>query len=84
MDVRCPKCGESWDHDELHHAAEITGETYAATAALFRRVGCEVFGTSHGEMLTERSAGAGLVYELLGDDMDGAAAMFEDMEAFGW
>lgn len=61
--------------------------TYAKVAADFRVRGCEALGTSHGEIDTEtdstfgltRSEAAATLYELLGDDMDGAAAELYDL-----
>ncbi len=97
MDVRCPKCNEPWDNDELHETiaedwyrahseADLpTGDAYrplyTAIVARFQQVGCEVFGTSHAD--TEANPGVALIYELLGDDMDGAASLIEDAEAGG-
>jgi hypothetical protein len=54
---------------------------YTAKAAEFRVIGCQVFETSHAE--TAASPGVGLIYELLGDDMDGAASLIEDAEVGG-
>ncbi len=103
MDIRCPKCGEPWDFDELHYLVEEQqhGATpwrdpdgtyhqdpydryFKPVMREFQRNGCEVFGTRHG---TEDEVGprglkasetAAALYELLGDDLDGAAAMLED------
>lgn len=41
MDIYCPKCGEPWDHDELHYVGETT---YAIASADFAARGCAVFG----------------------------------------
>lgn len=78
MDLLCPKCSEPWDNDTFHDVAEDTGSTYTKVAADFRRRGCEALGTTHGEMNPDPRVGA--LYDMLGDDMDGAAAMIEDME----
>ena len=77
MDLYCPKCGEPWDNEEIHYLAEANGTTYANEAAAFRRDGCRVFGTACNP---DNSAhpGIGALYDILGDDMDGAAAMFDD------
>lgn len=84
MDIYCPKCGEPWDNDELHHEAEDNDSDYETVAKNFRRRGCEVFGFQHGDADYEvngmpASTAASALYELLGDDMDGAAAMMEDL-----
>lgn len=86
MDVYCPKCAEPWDNDTFHEVAEEIGSTYAAVSAAFRAKGCGVAfrGSAYDP---GRHCGAGsranpniaAMYDLLGDDMDGAAAMFEDM-----
>lgn len=80
MDIRCPKCGEPWDHDTLHEYAEDDGVSYTEKMREFQRVGCEAFHTSHSEVDETRAAAAGVLYEILGDDMDGAAAMLEDFD----
>ncbi len=104
MDIRCPKCGEPWDFDELHdevrlrqHGAtpwkdldgtyhqEVYDKYFKPVMRDFQRIGCEVFGSKHGDMGDELSSRglsaaetASALYELLGDDLDGAAAMLED------
>lgn len=82
MDILCPKCGEPWDHDTLHEVAEDSDKPYDTVAADFRARGCEALGTKHsaGEAHPVISA----VYDMLGDDMDGAASMLEDAELFGY
>lgn len=80
-------------HDVADEAAfdnDTERDSYAKVAALFRTKGCGVafFGTGyqHGHCRPpepqddgfERSA-VGIIYELLGDDMDGAASMMEDL-----
>lgn len=87
MDLMCPRCGEPWDNDEFHEVAAETGSTYAKVAAEFRLKGCEALGTSHSTPSTEKDRTYGLtrqdaataLYDLLGDDMDGAAAMLDDL-----
>lgn len=94
MDIICPKCGEPVDHDEIHeYVAEYNRTsavgnetTYDLIAAEFRRVGCEALGMKHNtdtqrpiEAKVQAVAARG-VYDALGDDMDGAAAMFTDMD----
>ncbi len=105
MDIRCPKCGEPWDYDELHEevAARQHGGTpwrdpdgtyhqdvydkfFKPVLHQFQREGCKVFGTSHNDPVFDEVGPSGLtasetaavLYDLLGDDMDGAAAMLED------
>jgi len=92
MDIICPKCGEPWDHDSLHEEVaerELEGETatYHGVLREFQASGCGVafraFGGTMGEPCTaaERpysAHAAEALYDLLGDDIDGAAAMLED------
>lgn len=98
MDIRCSKCGEPWDVDSLHdlvaeefgHWDPIAQRTVVAGdySILFERVrhdfkrrGCEAFGARHNE--TKAHPGIAEIQDLLGDDIDGAAALIEDFEAAG-
>jgi hypothetical protein len=93
MDILCPNCGEPWDVYELGEQARETAEwegasyeeVYTALRKEFRRKGCEAFegGRCSEPLEREQSALIGEVYDLLGDDIDGAAAMLEDAEALG-
>lgn len=79
MDLYCKRCGEPWDNDEFHYVAEERGTTYSEVASNFRSNGCAaVTGKLCDRVDTERGAIAGAMYDLLGDDMDGAAAMIDD------
>lgn len=82
MDVRCPRCAEPWEFDTLHEVAEEENSTYAEVAARFRRRGCEVI-TGRKCQRYARGEFASAMYEILGDDMDGAASMFDDMDMMG-
>ncbi len=76
MDVFCPICGEPWDTYEFH---DVPGMTYAEAWKAFTQKGCEVFGTKHGEPLSKDDRGAiRLLYDVMGDDVDGAAAIIDD------
>lgn len=76
MDLYCSTCSEPVDNDYFHDVAAETGRTYSEVASDFRNRGCEALGDSHGEGAPNPYASA--LYDLLGDDMDGAAAMMED------
>lgn len=80
MDIYCPICGEPLDTYELH---EIEGMTYAEARKAFYREGCTGVGFTHNANTTA-SPEIGVLYELLGDDVDGAAAMLEDLEYMGF
>jgi hypothetical protein len=82
MDLYCPVCAEPIDNDEFHDVAAEIGSTYSAVAADFRERGCKALPGSSTHCVpvqNDRTAAATAMYELLGDDMDGAAAMFEDL-----
>lgn len=92
MDIMCPRCGEPWEIDSIHEeVAERVYEgrtaTYASVAREFQSRGCAAF-TAYGARCTGlpdkgRAAAASAMYDLLGDDLDGAASMLEDAEHFG-
>jgi len=78
MDIRCRHCGEPWNIDELHN---VDGLTFDHAQKSFRSIGCETFGTSHSQNTAD--PGIGILADLLGDDIDGLAAMIEDFEFLG-
>lgn len=86
MDVMCGVCGEPWDIDELHD--NEAGVPFKQAMGLLRTQGCGVvFGTrcAPPEDPADR-ARVGIareVMDLLGDDVDGAAAMLEDFNLLG-
>jgi hypothetical protein len=82
VDIMCPVCGEPWDHDTLHEAADEQETSYADVARRFRSEGCAAIGWSKCSN-TSASPAIAAVYDILGDDMDGAAAMLEDAAYFG-
>lgn len=83
MDIHCPRCGEPVDNDELHSIAQSDGRSYQDVAAQFRTHGCAALGYKHNAdtMDSNRALLASAAYDLLGEDMDGAAAMLEDWGA---
>ena len=80
MDVKCPLCREPWDNDTIHDYAEEASSTYAEVSKLFRTKGCGVAFSSWGISCEKSSDNSDLLAlaELLGDDLDGYAAMVED------
>jgi hypothetical protein len=88
-DLLCPLCGEPWEIDTLHDAAEDQGHTFGEVLAGFRRRGCVALsGFSFGLVACNpngdrRAAGlASALFDILGDDVDGMAADLEDLG--GW
>lgn len=91
MDIYCSLCGEPWDNDCLHEEADATGRSYTEVSRDFRIKGCSALAVEYGGQCsapstrTDRTFGltaqdaAGALYDILGDDMDGASAMLEDM-----
>ncbi len=81
-DVRCSRCGEPWDVDTFHDEADASGESFAEVRARFRASGCVAVGGGRCES-TPAGTVAGVLADLLGDDVDGLAATLEDAEALG-
>ena len=87
MDIYCPKCGEPWDIDSIHEEAQERGTTFEKVLRQFQVVGCSALGEPCSEPDTETDDSFGLtkaqassaLYEMLGDDIDGAASMLDDM-----
>lgn len=89
MDLYCPKCAEPWEVETLHEMADYTDSptpiTFHEANARFQREGCEAFGCPHNTetMGSFRAQAAGVLSDLLGDDVDGIASMLEDAEFIG-
>jgi len=92
MDIRCTTCGEPWDHDELHDIASdrapYEGHDYekawAYAVKQFHSLGCEAFGCAHNATPNKSAAAiADVLFDIMGDDTDGIAAMLEDAEWMG-
>ncbi len=82
MDIFCRRCGEPWDIAELHDTED--GLTYDEAVERFNTEGCgAVFGGECAPVDGLRTSAAGVLADLLGDDVDGQAAMMEDCEAVG-
>lgn len=77
MDVLCPVCGEPWDNDMLHDVAKEGKTSYEVVASNFRTTGCDALAVKHNPE-TKADPRIGVLYELLGSDMDGAASEIED------
>lgn len=94
MDIFCPKCCEPCDIDTLHEfVAEMRdlfpndGYNFDDTYRRFVSEGCGAAFPGWGWSCEPASPGRGAVLgelaELLGDDVDGFAALCEDLESFG-
>lgn len=82
MDLICPNCSEPWEVDSLH---EADGLTFSQARKLFFSKGCgDVFeGVScerRPSLIGEASA---VLYDLLGDDVDGIASSLDDFAYLG-
>lgn len=83
MDIYCPKrgCSEPVEQDFFH---DVPGMTYVEASRAFQSKGCEGIGLTHSQGNDSfRSEAMSAVFELLGDDIDGAASLMEDFEFFG-
>jgi hypothetical protein len=78
MDINCPRCGEPWELDFVNHEMSA-----AERQALLKGEGCRSECRSHPASDSPRATAATAVLELLGDDLDGAAAMLEDFGLTG-
>lgn len=87
-DIYCSKCGEPWDTYTFHDIAEENGTDYRTEIRAFQARGCEATGWGRCSAPAENvdqtfglrpQDAAAAMYDLLGDDIDGAAAMLEDM-----
>jgi hypothetical protein len=83
VDIDCPRCGEPCDQTELH---QVEGKTYTDAARMFRSQGCGILFEGiacHGAADDARLAILREMADLLGDDVDGYAAMCEDLDLIG-
>lgn len=81
MDVKCKFCREPWDIDTFHDAADEQGVTFDDIRVRFQKIGCKAigWGDCNPDTKTEKPDMAlAMLNELLGDDIDGIAAMTED------
>lgn len=78
MELVCVVCGEPVDLDELHDV----GMPFAQAYRLFVRQGCSAFDWDC-VLRDDVPQEIAMIYHLMGDDVDGAAAMLEDFMTFG-
>jgi hypothetical protein len=91
MDIHCRICGEPWDNDTFHEAADEQEKTYRDVMRDFQRRGCIAIGWQSQPCQVDPDAprdrtfgltaaeASGVLAEMLGDDTDGAMAMLEDL-----
>ena len=95
-DIKCPRCLEPWDIDEIHEYVSEMGDMFPASASVytfdsvyqtFRRSGCGAAFDGWKVSCEPDRSGRGVVLselaELLGDDVDGFAALCEDLDMLG-
>lgn len=70
------------DNDGLWYDELIYDQHYQPIRKEFQRTGCATFGAPHGDMVGNRDV-VSAVYDIMGDDLDGAASAFEDAEQLG-
>lgn len=81
MDIICPRCAEPWEIDSLHEYADEQGTTFREVSKAFRTKGCGVAFEAWGIGTCVADANAGMRFvlaDLLGEDIDGYAALMED------
>lgn len=81
MDIYCTRCGEPWDTDVLHEIADEYGITYSQARTKFRLMGCGAvpYASQCEPVDNEITEASRVMFDVLGDDVDGIAAMMEDM-----
>ena len=85
MDIYCPRCAEPCDMDELHDADENLTYDQARRIFFDSRRGCGfLFNNKPCEKVESvRAEASSVLAELLGDDVDGIAAMMDDFDYMG-
>lgn len=85
MDIYCTRCSEPIDMDYLHDLVEEgMYANFKEALHAFQTKGCEALGEPQCERSDSlRAAAMGAMFDLLGDDVDGAAAMMDDFEYMG-
>lgn len=85
MDLYCSKCGEPWELDTMHDVADENNMTFNEAVAFFRKKGCAALDASCNEPANEgRAMAFTVLHDLMGDDVDGIAAMLEDFDVDNW
>ena len=91
MDVLCRFCAEPWDHDELHGLSYPLEKSrklpYNLASEKFRTFGCGLFDwvwndkpltrCKNRSLNNDAAEKAGILYDVLGSDLDAAASMLD-------
>jgi hypothetical protein len=86
MDIYCPKCGEPVEIDSLHDYAEDAGSTFDQVLKTFKKDGCGVAFDDWGFTCVpdpsnaQRASMSSMLFDILGDDVDGIASTIQDWE----
>jgi len=88
MDILCPRCGEPWHTDTLHEIMDEAARdgallTYSDARRLFQKKGCGAVpgGTQCEENNSTEATLSGMLFDVLGDDVDGIAAELADYDS---
>lgn len=77
MDLFCTNCGEPWDVDHVVHDEPDDFERHGS--AITRCPACPKDDRKILKASKDRAEAAAMITDLLGDDIDGAAAEMEDL-----
>jgi hypothetical protein len=85
MDVYCKRCGEPIDIGEFPYIADDEGVPVAELRRAFTEKGCIALGYPCNTLTLPNGTTVWVdeVYQLAGDDFDGAAADLDDLRSMG-
>ena len=84
QDIYCVRCGEPVELDYLHDVAAEQDTTFAKVLAAFQTKGCVALGGPQCERRSSlRTEAMAAMFDILGDDVDGAASMMDDLDYMG-
>lgn len=84
MDIYCPVCSEPMDVLELHTFTGDTAADFDDARRIFFSDGCgTLYNSPCAKNRTLRSEATLALVDVMGDDVDGIAAMLEDLEYEG-
>lgn len=84
QDVHCPKCGDPCEIDYFHDVADDNGTTFRKVQQDFALRGCVAIDMAcNPKGDTFKGMVSSAMFDLMGDDVDGVAAMMDDFEYMG-